>query len=132
MDQSGTDEPGHEGRVFYRVPKPPTAPAEFVISPPASQRNADSQKHPGYSGPWTRPTGPRRIETAANQCRDRKCKGAREAHVTHVEHWWVCDHCRVLEQRIEISSIRSRWNQARKRIGRQQHEQQEADADYAH
>ena len=34
MNQRRAHQPGHERRVFNRVPEPPSAPAQFVISPP--------------------------------------------------------------------------------------------------
>ena len=36
MHQRRTDQPGHEGRVLDRVPKPETTPPQFVVGPPGT------------------------------------------------------------------------------------------------
>src|SRR5262245_28804705 len=97
MDQRGADEPRHERSVLNRIPEPPTAPAELVVSPETSERDAASQKHPRHSGPWPRPARPGRIKPAANQGCDCKRKRDREANVAHVKHWRMRDHRRILQ-----------------------------------
>jgi hypothetical protein len=47
MDQRSADQPRHERRVLDRIPEPPAAPAEFVVRPPAAERDAERQKTPG-------------------------------------------------------------------------------------
>ena len=47
MEKRGSCEPRHEGGVFDRVPEPPAAPAELVVGPPRTHRDADRQEHPG-------------------------------------------------------------------------------------
>src|SRR5262249_6814066 len=46
MDESRAREPGQERRVLNRVPEPETAPAELVIGPPRSHRDAESKTRP--------------------------------------------------------------------------------------
>src|SRR5712691_9955818 len=116
MDQSSANQPRHERSVFDWIPEPPAAPAQFVVSPPASQSNANRQEHPGDGGPWSRPARPGRVEPAADQRRNRKRKRNRKSDIAHVQYWWVCHHCRVLEQRIEIAAINRGRNQARERV----------------
>src|SRR5579875_3516146 len=67
MDERGADEPRHEGRVLDRVPEPPAAPAERVIGPPASHRDADGQGAPGGKAPWPNPARPGGIDPAFDQ-----------------------------------------------------------------
>ena len=40
VKERGAGKPRHEGGVLHRVPKPPAAPAEFVIGPPGAERDA--------------------------------------------------------------------------------------------
>src|SRR3989442_15423147 len=86
MNERRANQPGHERSVLDRIPKPPAAPAKFVVGPETAQRDPASQKNPGDCGPWSRPPSPRRIQLAANQPRDRKRKGPSEPHVTKVKH----------------------------------------------
>ena len=58
VNQGGADQPGHERRVFHRIPEPPAAPAELIIGPPASHHDADREEHPGDRGPGARPARP--------------------------------------------------------------------------
>ncbi len=44
-------QPGQEGGVFDRVPAPVSAPAEYDISPFATEELARAQKEPGEKGP---------------------------------------------------------------------------------
>ena len=50
-ESGGADQPGHEGGVLDRVPEPPTAPAQFVISPPRAHGDAEGREDPGSHGP---------------------------------------------------------------------------------
>ena len=132
MNQRRADQPGHERSVLNRVPKPPAAPAKFVVGPETAKRDPTSQKHPGDCGPWSRPARPRRIQFAANQRGDRERKGHRESHVTHVKHRRMRNHRRVLQQRIQVAAIGRHGKQTLERIRREQHEQQKSDADRCH
>ena len=127
MDQCGADQPGQEGGVFDRVPKPPAAPAQFVIRPPGTHRNADRQANPGRGGPGPRPARPGGVKPAIEQGGDGKSKRHRHADVTHVQHGRVKHQAGVLQQRIQIAPIGRNVAQAQKRIGGDQHEQQETD-----
>ena len=49
VDQRRADQPGHERGVLDRVPEPPAAPAEFVVGPPAAERDAERQERPRRS-----------------------------------------------------------------------------------
>src|SRR5829696_2910826 len=132
MYQCSSDEPGHERRVLDGIPEPPAAPAELVVSPKTSQRDAASKKHPRHRGPWPRPACPRCIEPAAYQCGDCKSESYREPDVAHIKHWWMRDHGRVLEQRIQVATVDRNGRQACEGIRSEQHEQQEAEAHDSH
>src|ERR1051325_10181837 len=132
MYQRSAHEPGHERRILDRIPEPPTAPAELVVSPETPERDTAGEKHPCNGGPWPRPARPGRVKPAANQRRDRKSKSDGETNVAHVKHRRVSHHRRILEQRIEIATVRRRGKETRKRIRRKQHEQQKAHTDDSH
>ena len=81
VEERRTGQPRKERGIFHRVPGPPAAPAEFVVGPERAKRNAEREKNPGRRGPRTHPAGPRDIETAAEERRDRERKRHREAHI---------------------------------------------------
>src|SRR5262245_48612991 len=58
MNQSCAYEPWHERGILNRIPKPPSAPTQFVVSPETTKRDSASQKHPRDSCPWSRPSRP--------------------------------------------------------------------------
>ncbi len=101
MQQRRARKPRHEGGVFNRIPKPPAAPAEFVISPPAAQGDAAGQRTPRPQNPGPHPTAPNRINPAFDEGRDGKRKRRRETDIAQIEERWVKGEARVLQQRIE-------------------------------
>ncbi|MNZ64235.1 hypothetical protein D3C78_824020 [compost metagenome] len=133
VDQRGAHQPGHEGGVFHRVPEPPAAPAQLVVGPPGAEHDADAEEGPGDDGPGPRPARPGRVQAAAEQGGDGEGEGHREAHVAHVEHRRVDDQAEVLQQRVEVVAVgRHVRQQAVERVGSDDQEQQEADADHPH
>ncbi len=44
-------QPRHKRGVFYRIPEPPAAPAEFVIGPCGTEHNAERQENPRCQRP---------------------------------------------------------------------------------
>ena len=132
MDQRSSNKPGHERRVFNWIPKPPAAPTQLVVGPPAAQTDTDGQKHPCNVGPRARPPGPGRIKIATNQGRNGKGKGYRKTDITHVQQGRVKNHTRVLQQRIEVSAVRGHGEKTLEGVGRGERKKQEAHADQAH
>ena len=132
MDERGSNQPGHEGSVFHRVPEPPATPAQLVVGPEAAQRNADGQETPGYRGPGPRPTGPGSVQAARQQGRDGKCKCHHEAHIAHVQHRRMNNHARVLQQRVEVPAVGRHREHPLERVGREKREQDEATAHQPH
>src|SRR3546814_5354568 len=86
MEQRGADQPGHEGSILHRGPIPPAAPAELVIGPPASQRDAGGEKGPGDQGPGADPARPGGVDLALDQRRDGEGEGDGEADIRSEEH----------------------------------------------
>ena len=58
VNQRGADQPRHERRVLDRIPEPPAAPAELVVSPPAAERDADGEEQPRDRRPRPHPARP--------------------------------------------------------------------------
>jgi hypothetical protein len=113
-------------------PEPPAAPAEFIVGPPAAQGDADGQKHPGNQGPGARPACPCGIQFATDQGGEGKTERNGQADIAHVEHGRVHRQSEVLQQRVQVTAFQRYWKDALERIGCEQQERQETDADHAH
>ena len=122
-------EPGHERGVLDRVPEPPAAPAELVIGPPAAERDAEGQRDPGGQRPRPHPARPGGVDPALDQRRHRERVGGREPDIAEVEHRRVEGEARVLQDRVEAVAVERRRVEPQERVGGEQHEGQEADAD---
>ena len=55
-----------------------------------------------------------------------------ETDVPHIEHWGMHDQPRVLQQRVQIATVRGWRNESVERVRGQHHEQQETNADESH
>src|SRR5687767_7709760 len=58
MEQRRACKPGQQRGVFYRIPKPKSAPAQFTISPPTSKADTEGEKAPGKQYPALGELGP--------------------------------------------------------------------------
>ena len=65
MQQRRRDQPRHQRRVLHRIPEPETAPAQIVIGPPATKRDAERERDPGGKHEGPRRARPRRVGLAA-------------------------------------------------------------------
>jgi hypothetical protein len=106
-------------------------PAQFVVSPPAAERDADGQEGPGDIGPRARPAHPLAVDPAIQQGGDRKGEGDCEADIAHVQHRRMHDQAEVLQQRIEVVTVRQRRHMAFEGITGERGEGQKADRDDA-
>ena len=129
VDQCRADKPGHQRGVFNRIPEPPTAPAQFGVSPPGTQADAESQEGPCHQRPWARPARPSHIESAGQQRRNGKGKGHGKTHVAHVEHGRVDHQPRILQQGVEVFTLNRNRKEPLKWVGCGEHKQQEAGGD---
>ncbi len=129
VQQCGGREPGHERGVLDRVPEPPAAPAQLVVGPPAAERDAEGQRHPGGQGPGPHPAGPGRVDPALDQGRDGEGVGGREPDIAEVEHRRVHGEPGILQDRVEPAAVERRRVEAQERVRGEQQEGQEADAD---
>ena len=126
VDERHAHQPGQERGVFHRVPEPPATPAQFVISPPRTQGDAQGQKHPGCRGPGARPAGPRGIEAPVEQGGNGKGKRHGQADIAHVQHRGMEHQTGVLQQGVEVAPVGRDVDQAQERVRGDQHEQQKA------
>ena len=122
MQQSGRDQPRHEAGVFDRIPEPEPAPAEFIIGPPRPQRDTHSQKQPGGKGPGAYPAPPRRINAPLDQGGDGEREAHRKADIAEVEERRVEGEADILQQRVQVLSIKWRNFKALKRVRRPKNE----------
>ena len=132
MDQRRAHQPGHEGSIFNRIPEPPAAPAEFIVSPPAAQHDSGGQERPGYRGPGTRPARPGRIQFPAQQCGNGERERDREPHIAHVQHRRMDHQTRILQQWIQLLPISGGRQQTIEWIRGEQHEQYKTYRDPSH
>src|SRR3989442_13201222 len=108
MNKNGPDHPRHEGRVLDRIPEPEAAPAELVVGPEAPERDAAGEEPPGGGGPGPRPAGPGLVELSFEHRRARERERDREAHIARIKDGRMHRQRRVLEDRIQITAVRSR------------------------
>lgn len=109
----------HRGRLNVLTnifAKPPTAPAQFVISPPRPKADPDGQENPRGQRPRTHPTRPRRVDTTFDQSGHRKRERHREAHIAEVEERRVERQTGVLKQRVEVLTVEGGYLKPQKRV----------------
>ena len=114
---------------FDRIPEPEPAPAEFIIGPPRPQRDTHSQKQPGGKGPGAYPAPPRRINAPLDQGGDGEREAHRKADIAEVEERRVEGEADILQQRVQVLSIKWRNFKALKRVRRPKNEGKEGHAD---
>ena len=129
VQECGGDQPWNERGVFHRIPEPPAAPAELVVGPPASQRDAGGQETPGEEHPGASELRPRGVDLLAKQAGNGKRERDGQADVAHVEAGRVKRQAGVLENRIEAHAFDGNRNQACKRVGGEDRERQEPSGD---
>ena len=128
MNQSRGREPRHERGVLDRIPEPPAAPTQFVVGPPAAERNANGQEHPGGDRPRPRPPRTGRAQTTRQPGRNGEGEGHGEPDVAHVENRRMHHQGRVLEEGVQVVAVQRRWKQPLERIRREQRKEQHPDA----
>src|SRR4030095_14592443 len=79
VEERGGGEPGHEGRVLHRIPCPVAAPAQYVIAPPAADKETEGEEVPGDDGPAPGDGDPLLSRALDDQCRHREGEGHGEA-----------------------------------------------------
>ncbi|KAG0958570.1 hypothetical protein G6F31_012326 [Rhizopus arrhizus] len=78
------------------------------------------------------PAQPARVAAAVQQRRHRERERYREADIAQVQHRRMDDQPRVLQQRIEVAAFQWHRIQAQERVGGEDQEGEEADADHTH
>ena len=119
-------EPWHEGRVLDRIPEPPAAPAEFVIGPPAAERDPDGERAPCEQRPRPDPACPGRVHAALDQRGDGEGERDREADIAEIEEGRVEGEAGVLQQRVETLALGRRRGKPDERVGGEQDKGEES------
>ena len=131
MQQRGAGKPGHQGSILDRVPEPPAAPAELVIGPVRTHRDAEREEDPRHQRPRPHPARPGRIDAAFDQRGHRKGERDREPDIAEIEHRRMHREANVLQHRVEVAALDRRARDAQKRIRGDEDEQIECSRDPA-
>ncbi|CAB4705027.1 unannotated protein [freshwater metagenome] len=86
VDVCRCSDPRQERRIFNWVPRPHTAPAKHLVTPPSTKNDADGEKPPGKQCPTTCCKQPSFANPARNQSSDCKCEGNCHAYITQIQH----------------------------------------------
>ena len=120
VEQCRADQPGHQRRIFDRVPEPPATPAEFVIGPVGSERDAEGERREGGERPDARLFRPDAVNPSFHQAGRGEREDEGVSDIAEVEHGRVDRECRVLQQRIEFCALeRGRVEPQVRRRGKQ-------------
>src|SRR5215467_15645546 len=129
VQQRGGGHPGHQRGVLNRVPEPPATPAQRVVGPIGSHRDAAGQKHPGKQRPGPHPTRPGSIDAAFDEGRDREGERDREPHIADVEQWRMDGEAGILQDWVEVAALDRRRLEAEEGIRGRQDEKVERERD---
>ena len=92
VHEGGAHQPRHERRILDRIPEPPAAPAEFVVRPPAAERDADGEKRPrrrSSTAATSAPTRRRGARSSARRARTRTRPKTRRSPMYRIGGWIV-------------------------------------------
>ena len=70
-----------------------------------AQENSDGEEAPGHHCPTAGDVNPFFPGIFHDERTEREGKGNGEADISQVEHWWMDDHLRILQKRIESGAI---------------------------
>ena len=116
VKKRGGGEPGHERRVFDRVPRPVSSPAELKVGPPGSEKKTGAQEHPGKKGVLSRVPYPPPSEFPAEKRPYAESERNGDSHVPDVKRKGMNGHVAVLENRVESPSLAHRRAQGLERF----------------
>ncbi len=131
VEQRGRRQPWHEGGVLDRVPEPPATPAKLVIGPVRAHRDAGGEEHPRRERPRANPPRPGSFKLAFDQSGDGKGERNRAADIAEIEKRRMDREAYVLEDGGQIRALERRKLDTLERIGGDQDEGKERNADPA-
>src|ERR1700730_10833714 len=105
MQEGRAGKPGHERRVFYRVPHPVAAPSEHGISPMRAKQDAYTLEAPGDHGPAASEVNPFFARIAAEQRGERESKRNGEARISGIKDRRMDHHLRILQQGLAAVAV---------------------------
>ena len=107
MDVSSSCQPWNERCVLHWVPRPYATPAQYFVTPPRTQDDAEREKAPRKQSPSTSFYEPTLSNTTSNECTNRKSKWHSHAYVSQIQNRRMEHHQDVvLQQRIWPWSIK--------------------------
>jgi hypothetical protein len=127
VQEGGGGEPGQEGGVLHRVPRPVAAPTQLHVGPLAAHDDAQREEHPRHQRPTAHGAHPFIVKPFGEQGADRKGERHRHADIAEIEHDRMNHHPVVLQERIEALAVGRHEAHPLERIGRkdQQHQEKE-------
>src|SRR6266849_3491724 len=96
MEVSRGGEPGHDRRVFHRVPSPISTPPQDLIRPAAAEHIAHGQKEPRQESPAARSADPYLPKLSSGQGSHSKSKRHRSADIAQVQRGGMDGHPIIL------------------------------------
>ena len=125
VEQGGRREPRHQRSILDRVPEPPPAPAELIISPVTARSDAEREQYPRSQHP--RLHGPRQCgaDLARDQRSDREAERHRQPDIAKVKRRRMEGEAGILEQRVKSPAHERRWVEPLERVGGEQKEGEE-------
>ena len=129
MQQRGGGKPGHQAGIFHRIPEPPAAPAQLVISPVGTGGDADGEEDPRGQHPRPHNASEFRRHVARDQRTHGKAESHRKADIADIKRGRMERDPHVLQQRIEAVAVGGNGRKPFERVGGQENEQIEAHCD---
>ena len=112
MDEGGSGKPWHQRRVLDRVPEPKAAPAQRIVGPVRTHRDAEGEEPPGDQSERPDETRPGRVDAAFDQRRRCERENDREADIAEVQQRRMDREAGILKDRVEILTFERRRDKA--------------------
>ena len=128
MKQRRGGQPGHQTGVLRRVPEPPAAPAQLVISPIGPGGDAQGEEYPRAQHPGSYHPRKVRRHLPRQQRAHREAERHRQADIAAVERGRMHRQADVLQQRVEPQPLGRRRIEPLERVRGHQQEGVESQA----
>ena len=105
VEKGGAREPGHQARVFNRVPAPVSSPSQHAVGPVRAEKDPAGEEQPGHHRPAARDVDPFLAGVAHHQRAERKRERHRKSEIPEIEHRRVDHHLGILQQRVQAEAV---------------------------
>ena len=129
MQQCCRCKPRHQRGVFYGIPEPPAAPAQFIIGPVTACGDTNCQKNPREQHPWAHCAGKCRANLSGQQCGNGKGKCHREADISDIKRRRMECEADILQQRVQACASGRCRIKPFERVGREKQEGKKTECD---